>query len=108
MEFFTTATILSLSGAVTFVRVVASVIMWASKGWSPRWFVLALSILASLLGAAIVQSKTPMGWSSWVVAVANGFLVCSTAVGLNVMTTAQTSRVDDTRGKTARILFTRW
>jgi uncharacterized membrane protein YqgA involved in biofilm formation len=86
-DFYTTATLFSLSGSASAVWIITSVIGYlleskASKQFK-RWFGFILSITISILGAAFVNEQQPL---TWVVAVVNGFLIYTSAIGANTIT----------------------
>ena len=86
-DFYTTATLFSLSGSASAVWIITSLIGYlleskASKKFK-KWFGLILSITLSLLGATLVKEQQPL---TWLVAVVNGFLIYITAIGANTIT----------------------
>jgi hypothetical protein len=78
-EFFTPASILTLTGATGAVYVVCGALQWAFN-FNPRWLALAISVLIALVGAYVTQ---PASVGAYVLALVNGCLICCTAVGVN-------------------------
>ncbi|HEU0179710.1 MAG TPA: hypothetical protein VFV58_36225 [Blastocatellia bacterium] len=86
-DFYTTATLFSLSGSASAVWIITSLMGYlleskASKQFK-KWFGLILSIALSLLGATLVKEQQSL---TWVVGVVNGFLIYITAIGANTIT----------------------
>jgi uncharacterized membrane protein len=86
-DFYTTATLFSLSGLASAVWIITSVIGYLLESKASRqfkkWFGLILSIALSISGATLVKEQQQL---TWVVAVVNGFLIYITAIGANTIT----------------------
>jgi hypothetical protein len=85
-EFYTPATLGTLTGSATAVWIITSVIGYVLEPKDSKklkkWLGLVLSLALSLLGASQLTEHTLM---IWVVAVVNGFLIYLTAVGANTI-----------------------
>lgn len=92
-DFFTIATLFTLSGLVTAVWIITSVIGYLFESQNiqkfKKWIGLILSLAFVLLGATLTEEKTML---TWVVAVVNGFLVYLTAVGINTVVSVRPAR----------------
>jgi hypothetical protein len=85
-EFYTTATLGTLTGSATAVWIITSVIGYVLEPKDSKklkkWLGLGLALALALLGASQLAERTLM---IWVVAVVNGFLIYLTAVGANTI-----------------------
>jgi len=83
-EFYTPATLFTLTGMATAVWFMTCVIGYLVRiGVETRkWVGFVLSLFFALLGASLLQDKTLV---TWVVATVNGFLIYLTAVGVNTV-----------------------
>lgn len=85
-EFYTAATLFSLSGSATAVWIITSVIGYLLQPRDTKqikkWLGLLLSLALALFGASQLAERTQL---TWVVAVVNGFLIYLTAVGANAI-----------------------
>lgn len=93
-DFYTTDTLFSLQSSATAVWIITSVIgyLFESKVSKQikKWLGLILSIALSISRATLVEEQQPL---TWVVAVVNGFLIYTSAVGANtIMGKAATAR----------------
>jgi thiol:disulfide interchange protein len=85
-EFYTTATLYTLTGSATAVWIITSVIGYVIELKDgkklKKWLGLILSLALALIGASQLPDRTS---GTWVVAVVNGFLIYLTAVGANTI-----------------------
>ena len=85
-DFYTAATLFSLSGSSTAVLIITSVIGYLLEPKDSRsikkWVGLFLSIVLALLGVTQLKETETL---TWVVAIVNGFLIYLTAVGANTI-----------------------
>jgi len=118
-DFFTAATLFTLTGLATAVWIITSVIGYLFQSQNiqnlKKWIGLILSLGFVILGASLIEEKNTL---TWVVAVVNGFLVYLTAVGINTVVSARPAtretrrpatrdaRVDE--GETRRGFRGRW
>jgi len=84
-ELYTVETLFSFQGMSTFVYVVIS-------GWTPqgmkkwkKWIALALAEVVSLSGTMFLPVPGALGYF---IAVANGFMIAATAIGMSSIATA--------------------
>ena len=92
-DFFTAATLFTLTGLATAVWIITSVIGYLFESqniqkWK-KWIGLILSLAFVILGASLLEEKNTL---TWVVAVVNGFLVYLTAVGINTVVSERPAR----------------
>lgn len=86
-DFFTVASVATLSGSVAAVVFIYNTFRHVFN-WGPRWFGLALSILISVAafkiatGLGDTQKTTPLGWASYLIVFINGCLIYSSAFGI--------------------------
>ncbi len=83
-ELFTPESILTLGGAATAVWLVTNTVRYVF-GWNPKWFGLVLGQALAIVGVLSLEEWTVV---RFVVAVANGFLIYVTAVGVAAVTGA--------------------
>jgi hypothetical protein len=85
-EPFSVDSLFTLAGSAVFVWIVTNaigyVVMYRDTEQFRRWLGLILSLIVAFLGTTRMQQPTGL---TWVVAVANGFLVYATAVGVNAI-----------------------
>ncbi len=91
-DFYTVATLFSLTGSATAVWIITGVIGYLlepkdSKNLK-KWIGLILSLVFALLGSTLVEERSPL---IWVVAVVNGFLIYLAAVGANTVVARATT-----------------
>ena len=90
-DFFTASSFLTLGGCVAAVTLVVNAIQHVFR-WGPRWFGLLCSILVSMFGLAVARAgsdatfatngTTLEGILPWVFAFLNGFLIYTSAFGV--------------------------
>ena len=104
-EFFTVESIGTLTGATGLCFVITNGIRRAF-GFDPRWLGLVVAQLVAILGAALVVGSP----FKYVLAIANGFLIFSTATGAAAMTgrTTDKGEIGFAASSPSKPFFSRW
>jgi uncharacterized membrane protein YqgA involved in biofilm formation len=92
-DFYTISSLFTLSGSSMAIWIITSVLgdlfKRRIKKETKKWIALALSFVFSLLGATLLTDRNLL---VWVVAIVNGFFIYFTAIGLNTLTSQESTR----------------